>query len=78
MKAFPHIVSDAAILGGKPCVKGTRISVDLVLEWLASGASPEQIHEQYPQLTAEAIKQCIAYAAHYLKNEILIEVSKTA
>lgn len=42
------IVADPQILGGKPCVRGTRLSVDFLLELTASGATPEQILAQYP------------------------------
>lgn len=53
---FERIVSDPAILGGKPCVKGTRISVEFILELLASGASREQIVGSYPHLTVEGVE----------------------
>jgi hypothetical protein len=43
------IVADLKILGGKPCVRGTRLSVELLLELAASGATQEQILAQYPQ-----------------------------
>jgi uncharacterized protein (DUF433 family) len=45
------IVSDRHFLGGKPCVRGTRLSVELLLELAASGGTQEQILAQYPQLT---------------------------
>jgi uncharacterized protein (DUF433 family) len=77
MKKYKHIISNAHILGGKPIVEGTRISVDLILEWIASGGTIETIVMAYPQLTTEAVKEAILYATDYLKNEILIE-SKVA
>ena len=48
-----HIVSDPEILGGKPIVKGTRISVEMILEWVASGATRDDILKSYPHLTAQ-------------------------
>ena len=45
------IVSDPQILGGKPCVRGTRLSVEFLLEFAASGGTQEQMLAQYPQLT---------------------------
>lgn len=48
---------------GKPCIKGTRIWVSLVLDCIASGNSFEQILESYPQLKQEDILACIAYGA---------------
>ncbi|MEM6842769.1 MAG: DUF433 domain-containing protein [Bacteroidota bacterium] len=71
---FDQITSDPDILGGKPCIKGTRISVELILEWVASGASVADIHASYNHLEKEAIRQAIQYAAHFMKNEIILEV----
>jgi uncharacterized protein (DUF433 family) len=48
---------------GKPCIKGTRISVDDVLGWLASGMSTEEVLEDFPQLKKEEILACLAYSA---------------
>ena len=71
---YPLIVSDLAILGGKPCIKGTRISVQLILEWLATGASIQDIVIKHPHISIEAIQQAILYASDAMKNEIVIEV----
>ncbi len=49
--------------GGKPCIRGMRITVYDVLEYLASGMSPRQILADFPDLTAEDIQACLAYAA---------------
>lgn len=49
---FERITSNPGILGGKPCVKGTRISVEFLLELLASGASRADILKDYPHLTS--------------------------
>jgi uncharacterized protein (DUF433 family) len=68
------IVSDIAILGGKPCIKGTRISVQLILEWIATGASIQDILIKHPHISIEAIQQAILYASDAMKNEIVIEV----
>jgi uncharacterized protein (DUF433 family) len=57
-----HIVSDPAILRGKPHVKGTRIPVSLVLGYLAAGSSPEQIVAEFPDLTRDQIAACLDYA----------------
>lgn len=50
-------------LGGKPCIRGMRISVADVLEYLASGMSIEEILADFPDLTREDILACLAYAA---------------
>jgi uncharacterized protein (DUF433 family) len=49
--------------GGRPCVRGLRIAVADVLGWLAAGMSHEQILGDYPELTDEDIRACLAYAA---------------
>ena len=57
------ITIDPAIRFGKPCIKGTRISVYDVLSWLASGMTRKEILLDYPELTEEQIQGCLAYAA---------------
>ncbi|MCB1701198.1 MAG: DUF433 domain-containing protein [Halioglobus sp.] len=49
--------------GGKPCLKGMRISVSDVLGWLASGMSEADVMEDFPEVTSEHIRACLAYAA---------------
>lgn len=73
MKKYQHITFNKDILGGKPIIKGTRISIDIVLEWLASGGSIEQINQSFPQLSLEAIREAILYASEHVKNEVFIE-----
>ena len=68
------IVANPGVLGGKPCIKGTRISIEFVLELLASGATPEDIRRSYPQLTPEALAAAFAYAARAMKNEVIWDV----
>jgi len=58
-----RIVIDPEIRFGKPCVKGTRITVGDVLSYLASGMSEHQILADFPQLTGEDIRACLAFAA---------------
>jgi len=72
LKNFKHLSSNPAILNGKPCIKGSRISVSLVLEWLASGANIQEIHQQYPHLSMEGLEEAVRYAAQLGNNEILI------
>lgn len=68
------IVSDPDILGGKPCVKGTRLSVEFLLELAASGATQVEVLAAYPQLTTEGLRAAFLYAAHALKHEQTIDV----
>lgn len=58
---------------GKPCIKGTRIWVSLILDFLANGMTIEEILEEYPQLTEEDIRAAIAYGAE-MSRERYIDV----
>jgi len=49
--------------GGKPCIRGLRISVGDVLGWLASGMSVAEIKDDFPEITDEDIRACLAFAA---------------
>lgn len=64
-----HIISDPEILVGRPVVKGTRLSVDLILDRLADGWATEDLFESYPHLTPEALQAVFAFAAEVLKDE---------
>jgi uncharacterized protein (DUF433 family) len=64
-----YIHSDAEVLGGKPVVRGTRLAVDFLLGLLAEGWSPEQVLDDYPQLTPEALRAVFAYASEALHDE---------
>jgi uncharacterized protein (DUF433 family) len=72
------IVSDPQILGGKPCVRRTRLSVEFLLELAASGATQDQILAQYPQLTPDGLAAAFRYAADVLKGEHTWELRITA
>ncbi len=72
------IVSRPEVLSGKPCIRGTRISVELILELLASGAAPEQILEKYPQINENGLAAALRYAARALRNEVVWEVKASA
>jgi len=69
-----RITANSKILGGKPIVRGTRISVEFILELLASGVSEDEILQDYPHLTKEDIQACLKYAVGFLKNDIYIDL----
>lgn len=69
-----RIVADPNILVGKPVIKGTRISVELVMDLLAGGYTPDQIREQYDHLTLDDIHACLAYAREVLRSERVFAV----
>lgn len=66
-----RISIDPRICFGKPCIKGTRIWVSLILDFLASGESDAQILAAYPQLQPEDIRAAIAYAAEVTRERIV-------
>ena len=65
------IVSNPAVLDGQPCVAGTRLTVKRVLTMLATLRTPEAIAEGYPQLTEEAVRQVLAYAAACVDDKVV-------
>jgi uncharacterized protein (DUF433 family) len=69
-----RITTDPDILGGKPVIRGTRISVEFILELYASGASKDEILHNYPHLSEEDIHAALSYAIRFLKNEIVLEL----
>ena len=64
-----RIVIDPEILVGKPVIKGTRMSVEFIVDLLGRGWSVEQILAEYDHLTREDIQACLAYAGDMLKSE---------
>ncbi len=68
-----RITANPGILGGKPIIKGTRISVEFILELLASDVTETEILQDYPHLSKEDINACLRYAANSLKNDIYPE-----
>ena len=64
-----RIVADPKILVGKPVIKGTRISVEFILDLLANGWTLEKVLDEYPQLTREDIMAALKYAAETVKEE---------
>jgi uncharacterized protein (DUF433 family) len=72
--AFDLIESDPAVLQGKPCIKGTRLSVEFILELLATGATQAEILDGWPDLTAEAVAQALRFAASSMRSDVIIAV----
>jgi len=64
-----RISIDSEICHGKPCIKGTRILVYLILEMLEHGLNFNQILEEYPQLEIEDLKACLEFAKKIINNE---------
>lgn len=73
-----RITSDPDVLLGKPVVKGTRISVEIILGWLANGWTFDMIVEAYPHITREDILAALAFAAEMLHDEQYIAKYKAS
>lgn len=73
-----YIVSDPEIFVGKPTIKGTHLSVELILDCLADDWSQEDISRSYPNLTPEALQAVCAFASEVLRDEEYIIRSKAA
>ncbi len=73
-----HIVSDKEVLLGKPVVKGTRISVELILDLLAQGWTEKMILESYPRLTTDDLKAVFKYVKECMEQELLFPFPKSA
>lgn len=69
-----RISINPSVCHGKPCIKGTRIWVSLILDFMASGSSMDEVLNEYPQLKREDILACIAYGAE-MSRERFISIS---
>ncbi|MFH0982374.1 MAG: DUF433 domain-containing protein [Planctomycetota bacterium] len=65
-----RISVDPSVCGGKPCVRGTRIYIAIILDGLAEGLTPEEIIDHYPGLTVEDIRAALAYAADLARENV--------
>lgn len=73
MPASPARISvDPGVMMGKPCITGTRITVELILRKLGAGRSFAELLEAYPKLTEEDLKAALVFAADYLQHETVL------
>ena len=70
--AADYISVDPRVCNGKPVVKGTRISVQTVVEFLAAGDSIDDVLEEYPALTRESVQACLTWAARLMGNHFQV------
>ncbi|MDI9363627.1 MAG: DUF433 domain-containing protein [Flavobacterium sp.] len=75
MKHEGWITRNPAVMGGKPCIKGTRITVELIIKKMSEGASVKYLVEAYPHITQEQIYACLDYALAIMLNEEVIELT---
>jgi uncharacterized protein (DUF433 family) len=74
MGQIPHewIVSEPDIMRGKPTIKGTRITVELILEALGAGLTVDEVLQAYPHLTREQVLAALRFAADYMNHEDIL------
>ena len=70
-----RIVVDPAILVGKPVIRGTRLSVELIVDLLAQGWSEADLLRSYPKLTVEDVHACLKYASAVMRSEKVYPLS---
>jgi uncharacterized protein (DUF433 family) len=75
MRELDRITFDAAVMGGKPCIRGMRITVGTLVGLLASGHTEARVLELYPYLEPEDLRQALAYAA-WRSEEIEPELAR--
>jgi uncharacterized protein (DUF433 family) len=73
-----HIVSDNEILLGKPTIKGTRLSVEFIIDRLANGWTEQVLLDNYPRLTKESLMAVFLYIQECLRDGLLHELPKAA
>lgn len=67
---FDRITFDPAMMGGRACIRGMRITVALIVNMVANGMTTEEILKEYPDLEAEDIRQALQYAAFLAREEV--------
>jgi uncharacterized protein (DUF433 family) len=73
-----YIISDKEVLLGKPTIKGTRISVELILDLLSNGWTEKMIFESYPKLGENELKAVFSYLKDCMENELYFSMPKSA
>jgi uncharacterized protein (DUF433 family) len=73
-----YIETDPAVMGGKPVIRGTRITVEIILDWFVAGWTEAEIFENYPRLTAESLKAVFAFAREVVSEQLYEVVPKAA
>lgn len=73
-----HISTDPAVLAGKPVIKGTRLSVALVIDLMGQGWTEQELLSNYPQLTVQDIRAALMFAAEHLEDDDYIVRGKAS
>ena len=70
----PRVTMTPGVMGGKACIKGTRIPVDIIVDYVASGESIADVLQGYPDLTEEDVRAALAYAADHIRTNGFVAV----
>jgi len=70
----PRITQTPGVMGGKPCIKGTRIPVDVLVDYIASGETIAEVLLGYPDISEEDVKAALAYAADHIRTNGFVAV----
>ncbi|MCL1463742.1 DUF433 domain-containing protein [Argonema galeatum] len=76
MRKLTRITISSEVMGGKPCIRGMRVTVGMILGLMATGRTQEEILRAYPYLESEDLKECLAYAA-WRVEEVEVSLSTT-
>jgi uncharacterized protein (DUF433 family) len=76
MENLDRISIKAKVMGGKPCIKGTRVTVDTIVSLINSGVAPNDILDRYPYLLQEDIEAGLLYATNHSRSKILEDISE--
>lgn len=77
MKSFPRITRTPGVMGGKPCIKGSRMTVGMIVGQIGGGATIEELIDDFPALKREDILEAIRYAGWY-SGDMLLELDPAA
>lgn len=70
--SHPRVFTDPSVMMGKPCIKGTRITVELILRKLGAGRSFADLLQAYPELSEDDFRAALAFAADYMQHETIL------
>jgi len=73
-----HIEARPDVMGGKPVIRDTRITVEIILDWLAAGWTETELFDNYPRLSPEALKAVFAFAREVVGEQLYAMVPKAA
>ena len=77
LSSFPRITRTPGVMGGKPCIKGSRMTVGMIVSQIGEGATVEELMDDFPELKREDVLEAIRYAAWYA-SDLLLDLEPAA